>query len=122
MLLVCSVVDAGTFYYRQDGTKVFVVPTVQGRSGDNSAVRYYSDANGRSFGVGDQIIVECNLPKQCLDTLKRYSFKAIEKLSDSLYLVTLQDGSEVFDVSQKLFHEESIRLAHPNFVKRRYKR
>ncbi len=118
-LSITACASANDFYYEY-GKKVQLTKLKEQRS--NTQVTYYQTQNGHKVGVKDEIIVQCQENTNCLDTLTDYSLTNISKLSDEMYLIKLNDKSKLFKLSQKLHNEESIKFAHPNFLKEKKKR
>lgn len=112
-----SFLMANDFYYEY-GQKVELEKISKTRSADGMS--YYQTPNGKTVGVLDTIIAKCE--KNCTDTLNKYSFKNISKLSDTLYLLQVSNQDEVFTISQQLHNEENIEFAHPNFSKEKTRR
>ncbi len=113
-----SLLNADNFYYAF-GKKIEVTKLQQNRELDKSGITYYETKNGHKLGVKHDIIIGCKKGNSCLKVLKNYDIKSIEKLSPTLYLLTLPTDSDPFEVSNKLYKEKEIKLAHPNFIQKR---
>ncbi len=113
-----SVLNADNFYYAF-GKKVEVTKLSQSRGLDKSTITYYQTKNGHKVGVKHDVIIGCNKGDLCLKVLDSYDIKAIEKLSPTLYLLTLPEDSDPFTIANKLYQEKEIKLAHPNFIQKR---
>jgi hypothetical protein len=119
ILLLGLVVKADDFYYEY-GKKVMIVKSLDSR--DNSGIKYYENSLGKKIGVTDEIIFQFIDNNSSIDILKKYNIDKIDKLSDRLYLIKAPKGQNIFELSQKLYEENSIEFAHPNFIKERKRR
>ncbi len=124
LTLAALPLTAETFYYAF-GKKVYLQPLTTPRAlGDtnDSTVTWYRTQNGQKMGVRNEVIIGCDDEKACRDLLKGYPVTKAEKLSDTLYLLRLKKGSDPFAVANRLHEEPVVRLAHPNFIKKRQMR
>ena len=119
ILLLGLVVNADDFYYEY-GKKVMIVKSLDSR--DNSGIKYYKNSLDKKIGVTDEIIFQFIDNNSSIDILKKYNIDKIDKLSDRLYLIKVPKGQNIFELSQKLYEENSIEFAHPNFIKERKRR
>jgi len=117
--LLCLSLNAESFYYEY-GKKVTVEKISESRS--NSGTSYYKNSLGKKVGIKNEIIFKCVDGKECLSIVKRYNLKDISNLSDNIYIAKVLEGSDIFEISQKLYLEDSIEFANPNFVKKRHRR
>jgi hypothetical protein len=111
-----------TDYYYEYGKKVEVTKLNQIRTINNQDIKYYMTSNGHKVGVNDEIIVQCQDNINCQNELEKYSFLKISKLSKKLFLVKASSGDNIFKISQELYSNDAIKLAHPNFIKNRKRR
>jgi len=121
-LLLSAVHLFGETYYYAFGQKVILKPLPQTRSAADQNIRYFQTETGTKLGVKNEIIIGCKDMEQCKPVLENYPIASVEKLSDTLYLLTLKKGSDPFTVANSLYHEEPIFLSHPNFIKKRIAR
>lgn len=112
---------AKTFYY-ENGEVVKVTKIDKNRAKGDSGVSHYMTSKGHEVGVNDEVIVECVEGVDCLAVLAGHGLEDVSHLTDTLLLVKLQEGQDVFEVSQELYEDGSIRLAHPNFIKTKKRR
>jgi len=117
--LLCLSLSAESFYY-ENGKKVTVKKISDSRA--NSSTIYYKNSLGKKIGVKNEIIFKCVEGKECLSIVKRYNLKDISNLSNDIYIAKVSKGSDIFEISQKLYLENNIEFANPNFVKKRYRR
>ena len=118
-LLLSAVHLFGETYYYAFGQKVILKPLPQTRAAKDQNIRYFQTQTGTKLGVRNEVIIGCKDMEQCKPVLENYPVASIEKLSDTLYLLTLKKGSDPFNVANSLYHEEPIFLSHPNFLKKR---
>jgi len=109
---------ADVYYYEYDKKVTLNKLKEQRIMGDN-VVEYYQNIQGQKIGVTREIIAKCTKKEYCKDIFEKYSLKNVENLTPTIYLIKLDDGNDVFELSQKLYKEEDITIAHPNFVKER---
>ena len=121
-LLLSAVHLFGETYYYSFGQKVTLKPLPQTRSAADQDIHYFQTESGTKLGVKNEIIIGCKDMEQCKPVLENYPVTSIEKLSDTLYLLTLKKGSDPFKVANSLYHEAPIFLSHPNFIKKRIAR
>jgi len=117
--------NASDFYY-ENGKKIEVVEIEKSDSKQkkrsSSEVKYYKTAHGHKVGVKNDILVECNEGVNCENILSSYSLLSMSALSDTIFIVTIAKGENVFKFSQKLYSDAKIKLAHPNFRKNKRRR
>ncbi len=119
LMIVALSLHAGDYYYEY-GKKVMIVKSYESR--DSSGIKYYENSMGKKIGVKDEIIVKCKEGLSCQNSLKKYDIAGISKLSDTMFLVKVPKDKNVFTLSQKLYKDDSVDFAHPNFIKQRRRR
>jgi hypothetical protein len=119
LIFVGLSLQANDFYYER-GEKVTVTKIQNSRANDN--ITYYQNSLGKKIGVTNEIIFQCNDTAECLRAVEKYDLSDLSKLSDSLYIVKIKEGTNIFTVAQQLHEEESIEFANPNFIKERRRR
>ena len=110
---------AGDFYYEY-GKKVEVTKLSKKRA--NSNVTYYKTSNGHNVGVNGEILVQCEEGIDCQSLLVAQKLEKVTRLTDKIFLVTIAKGENVFEWSQKLYENDKIKIAHPNFIKTKRRR
>jgi len=108
-------------YYYEYGKKVKLTKLKEQRDVTDGTF-YYKNSAGQKVGVRDEILVKCNSRTECEKTFIKYSFKNTESLSSNIFLIKLKKSDDIFEISQKLYLEKTITIAHPNFIKKRYRR
>ena len=112
---------AGEYYY-ENGKKIEVHKLPESRVLNSSDVTYYKTEYGHKIGVNNEIIVQCKNGVNCMKVFSQYGLNDISKLSAHLFLVKVNSDVNVFTLSRKLYDDDKIVLAHPNFIKNRKKR
>ena len=116
---------ASDFYY-ENGQKVEVLKIesneVQQKKTDNDAVKYYQTSKGHKVGVKNDILVECKEKVNCREVLSSYPLISIKALSETIFLVEVAKDKNVFEVSQKIYEDVNVKIAHPNFRKEKRRR
>lgn len=110
---------ADDVYYYEYGKKVQLTKLKENRS---SNVVYYENSAGQKIGVKNQVLVKCESNDKCKKIFDKYNLTEIENLTSSIVLIKLKQNEDPFELSQKLYLEDGISIAHPNFVKKRHKR
>jgi len=121
LILFCLSLFANNSFY-QNGNLVTLTPLKEARDINNNSVKYYQTQYGQKVGVTNQILLKCNNDVDCTKTLNKYSFQNITKLTTTIYLITIFNSEDVFEVSKKLYEDENIQFAHPNFLKEKKRR
>lgn len=120
LLLFLTVVgNTGDFYY-ESGKKIEVIKLKEQRDSTGN-ITYYKNSNGHKIGVTHDILVQCKPAIDCQKLLSAYDGKVV-KLSDAIFLFTIDNKKNVFEWSQKLYENENVKIAHPNFLKKRRRR
>lgn len=128
ILIFAGVMSAESSYYEY-GKKVTMtkvpstaITTKSLKSINDNNITYYKNSRGKTVGVKNEIIVKCESEDACLKLFSDYNLTNTKKLASRFYLVTVPQNQELFDLSTKLYEEEDVKMAHPNFVKERFKR
>lgn len=111
---------ASKFYYEYDKKVEIEENTTKKRSA--SDVSEYQTKDGKTVKFKNEIIVQCKKNIHCEDRFSSLGIETFDKLSKSFFLIYLQKGQDIFDLSQKLYEDSSIKAAHPNFIKERISR
>ena len=108
--------------YYCDGDKKISLTPVTNTSRALSSIDFYQDENGHRVGVNNQLIVAF---KESVDTnaiLKSYNVAIISKLSPHSYLLKTTNKKETIDIANSLNELPEVLYAHPDFIKKRFKR
>jgi len=70
----------------------------------------------------NEVLVKCIDNKICPKVLESYKFKNIEKLTNTIYLIKLDDDKDAKITSILLQENEQIKFAHPNYIKTKKRR
>ena len=120
LLTSMILLQANIFYY-EHGKKVELKEVKEIRS-NVKGITYYKTVQGNKLGVTDEIIVQCKKNIDCFKLLEDQGFINISKLSSILFLLKVGKNENVFTLSQKLYKQSEIIMAHPNFTKQRIRR
>ena len=121
MLLVLGLVLCANDFYYEYGKKVEVTKVKGQRSLGDASIEQYTTSSGKKVGIKNEIIVKCK-QADCVSTLNKYNLTNITNLTDTVFLVKLVNDENIFEIVQKLYLDENIEFANPNFVKTRTKR
>ena len=109
-------------YFYNKGEKIAVTKLNEIRTLRDKDIHYYQTSRGEKIGVSNDIILECHKNTECQNVLKDFGFLMIQNITDVIYVVTLKDKENIFEISSKLYEHKEIKYAHPNFIKTRTKR
>lgn len=115
---------ANEFYYEK-GKKVElteITSDAHQKVQNTEAIRYYKTERGQTVGVTQDILVECKEGVECRKVLSEYEMLEVRSLTDSIYIVTIAKDQNVFVMSQKLYENSNVKMAHPNFIKEKKRR
>ena len=123
ILFSCATLFSSESYYYSNNKKVYLTPVYTQTTNKVQAlsmkknIRYYQTSTNNILGVSNSIIVNfMNL--QNFDEIKsKYQLSMIKKLYGSVYIFEIRDNSKIFDIANRLYMEENIKYAHPNFIK-----
>ena len=121
-LLGLTIVSSANDFYYENDKKIEVSKLIEKRDMKNPNFSFYKTSNGHEVGVNSEILVQCEEGVECQPLLVAQKLEKVTKLTDKIFLVTIATGENVFKWSQKLYENESIKIAHPNFLKRKKRR
>ncbi len=121
ILFLCVALCSESYYYEY-GKKVELTKLKEQRVVNDQVIKYYKNSAGQKIGIKDEIIVKCKSNQECKDIFEKYNLTKVENLTQTIALIKLINGENVFVLSQKLYLEDGIITAHPNFIKKRYRR
>jgi hypothetical protein len=116
LLVLLSLSLYSSDYYFEYGKKVELTKAKDYRSEGVGGVDYYITQYGNRVGITNELIVKCE-HSNCTEILGKYNLTNITSLSDSLFLVKLENNENIFEISQKLYLDKNITFATPNFTK-----
>ena len=121
IILFCTTLLSDTYYY-SFGKKVKLTKLKETRVINDQNITYYKNSAGQKLGVKNEILTKCKEKDKCKDIFKKYNLTQIKNLTPNILLITLKNTEDPFELSQKLFLEDMIEFAHPNFIKRKQRR
>ena len=121
LLGLYSISYANESYYK-NGKLVELQNTHVSRSSNYSSLNYYKTASGKRVGVTDQLLVQCKASVDCPKLLATFDLSNYSKLSDTIFVVKVENGDNIFSVSRALFESNKVVFSHPDFTKERRKR
>lgn len=120
---LAALLGAQESYYYAKGNKVFLTPLEQNhtmeRKAEQKTLRYYKNQDGLTLGISDEILIQTDAIEQIVH---KYDFKEVEKITQNIYLIQIDDSSKTLDIANKLYEEEDVVFSHPNFYRRVEKR
>lgn len=105
--------SSDTFYY-QNNQKIKLLKLTQG---DILSTHYYKTPQNKIIGVSNEIIIKLKNETHIQDLSTKYNFIILDKLSDKIYLVQVQNNNQTLDIANLLHYENDIEYAQPNFIK-----
>ena len=112
---------AGEFFYNK-GAKVEVFKLNESRTIRDKNIEYYITSTGKKIGISNDMIVKCEKNIKCKSLLNSLGFIKVANITDSIFLVTVEYGQNIFELSSSLYEHKDIKFAHPNFIKVKTKR
>ena len=108
--------NASDFYY-ENGNIIEVTKISKLRN--NSEIKYYMTSRGDKIGVKNDILIECVEDINCSKVLSKYDILSFKNITDTIYLLKIDKSKNIFEFTQKLYLDNNIKIAHPNFRKDR---
>ncbi|MCH9812481.1 MAG: hypothetical protein K0U47_00895 [Epsilonproteobacteria bacterium] len=121
--LLASFLMSETYY--SYGKKVELTKLKESRAVDqnsSTSVEYYQNSAGQKIGVTKEVLAKCSDTQACENIFKTLNLNNRSNLTSSIILITLENGENPFEIANKLYLNEAIEFAHPNFVKERKSR
>ena len=122
LLLLTNILFAEKFYY-EFGKKVYVEEVVKPESkslnNENTQIKEYLSTDGKTVKFKNEIIVQCEKDRNCEDDFITLDIKNFYKISKYFYHIKLDSNQHIFEFSQKIQELDSVKIAHPNFIKQR---
>jgi len=118
--LLSSLCFASDFYY-EFGKKVEMKPKLQAQSLNTQSndILEYETTEGKKVKFKNEIIIQCKKDSNCEKVFKDENINNYSKISNAFYLIKLNSSQNIFEYCQKLYTNDSILIAHPNFIKER---
>jgi len=125
-LLALTVMGVADEFYYENGKKVElkeveVAQSIHYRVNKNPT-KYYKTFEGRTIGVRNDILVECQDSVDCTEVLSKYDTISISQLSDKIFIVKIAKEKNIFEFAQKLYSDKNIKIAHPNIRQNKRRR
>ena len=70
----------------------------------------------------NEVLVKCIEGVSCVDVLSTYKFNQINKLTNTIYIINLNNTKDAKEVSTLLKTNNRIKFAHPNYIKAKKRR
>lgn len=122
MSLVLTNLLFGQDFYYEFGEKVYVKEVTKSQikslNTDNE-IKEYKTNDGKIVKFKNEIIVQCQKDKNCEDDFKTLNILNFYKISKYFYHIKLDSNQNIFEFSQKIKELDSVKIAHPNFIKER---
>lgn len=122
ILLLPIVAFSTTLYFHQSGGQVTLTPMESKTRSSNKDIDNYTTSNGSVVGVGDTILVTFYNTKNVKELMQKYDIKLKEKLTDTIYVFSVEDKSLTIDTANALFDEKSVRYSTPDFFQKKIAR
>ena len=123
LTILCFANASDDFYY-QNNKKVFLTPIETGQkfqktdSNQTKKINYYKTDKGHTVGISKELIVKVEKEKALDSLIEKYQLIFKKKLAQKLYLVEVNSTEKTLDICNKLYQENNVSYAHPNFIKR----
>lgn len=70
----------------------------------------------------NEVLLKCKSKIDCEKVLIKHNLKNSSKLTDTIYLIKLDDNKDAKDISKILKNDSDIEYAHPNYIKTKKRR
>jgi len=121
-LLLTNLLFAEKYYY-EFGKKVYVDEILKTQtknlSTDDKEIKEYKTRDDKIVKFKNEIIAQCKKDKNCEDDFVILGITNFYKISKYFYHIKLNSDQDIFEFSQKIKELDSIKVAHPNFIKER---
>jgi hypothetical protein len=120
--------NASNHFYYQNNKKVFLTPLEISQnfqkidSNQTDKIHFYKTAKGQIVGISKELIVKIKEEKVLDSLVVKYQVIVKKKLAQKLYLMEIKSTEKTLDICNKLYQENNVSYAHPNFIKRIVKR
>jgi len=88
----------------------------------NNSIVYYKTKNNNTVGINNKILIKiknnCNIEQLLL----KYNLILIKEIIKNIYLIQINNKSDIFKIMNNLYFEKCTKYAHPNFIRKIYKR
>ncbi len=122
ILTIAMTLFSSEVFYYQFGEKVFLNKLPISKSSSSDIV-YYKTRNGTRVGVRNTILAKCSASEEvCKKAFDLEDIVKVEKISNTISLLTLKKGADVFKISNMLYQKDEIVFAHPDFIKKKKRR
>lgn len=112
---------ASSNYYYQNGEKKVITPLNNKQRSQNNML-FFKNKEGIELGVSDSILVKFLNTSNLDFYIQKYKLTLVKELSKNLYEFKVENKSLTLDIANKLYEQNDIKYAHPNFYKKRFKR
>lgn len=121
IVLLTQFIYANESYYCYGDKKISIVPLID-KSRSIKAVDYYQDENGHVLGVSDKLIVAFKDSASLQTILENYKVTIVSELFTNTYLLKVSNKKETLSMANTLNELSEVLYAHPDFLKKRFKR
>ena len=113
-LLILNISLYANFYY-SDGKKHELKAKKTLRSVSENSLILFKTNFGTTVGVDKKLIVSFENIEIKKTIEQKYNLTLIKSLNDSLFLYEVEDLKKTIEISNKIYEEEGVRFAHPDF-------
>ena len=87
-----------------------------------NSIDYYKDDKGNTLGISNKLIVAFDKVENVDEILSEFNTTKIVKLYKTTYTITITDKKNTLKVANTLSKNNHVKYAHPDFVKKHFKR
>lgn len=119
LLAISSVFATNDFYYEFD-KKVYIKNKIETKtSKSDTNIQEYETQEGKKVKFKNEIVVQCEKDIDCKEDIKLLGLNNIAEISKGFLFIQLENDKNIFEYSQKIHELDSVKIAHPNFIKER---
>ena len=124
--LLVSFLNANNTFYYENNKKVYLtkintdIKNTKIRTARHNNISYYKTSTNNYLGVKDRILIKTK--KNINSIIQKYSCTLIRSITSRIYLIKIDNNSDIFDIANKLYEDNDVIYAHPNFIRKIQKR
>lgn len=121
LILLTTWSYADEIYYYQSGKKIQLTP-IQPLFRTLSKRDYYTNSSGTLLGVSDRLLVKLQDRSYLKNILQEYKLTLLKEIDANLFLCKTQDKNLTIQIANTLTKKDFVKYAHPDFMKKLYRR
>ncbi len=121
-IITSSNLSAEYYFSHQKRIGLTAIDTHKSRELKSTDKLFFKDTHNNIIAITNQIIVSYKKLSDKEKIEKNYQLTYIKNLDHNIFLYKVPNKKQTFEISNTLYKLESIKYAHPNFIKEKRKR